>query len=317
MTASDWENPSKSAIPWKESTDMSLWSRYVSVSSVDAALLVMREADGPSCPVAGGTDLLLELQQGLHPPLHTLVDISAIPELRSIEMRGEVLFLGAAVPIRDVPANPLVREHARAIAKACDMMGGPQVRTSATLGGNVARALPAADGTTALVAMGPHAEIADSHGRRLVPLLDLYRGPGQSALAAGREILVGFHIPARRPGQSSDFGRIMRPQGVALPILNAAVWLERQEERIHDIRIVVAPAGPVPVRAVELENALRGRTFDERSVEAMLLMTRTSLRLRTSPQRATADYRYLLSEVLLRDIVMKAWESAGMVEMAA
>ena len=296
---------------------MSLWSNYVSASSVEAALLVMRETQGSARPIAGGTDLLLELQQGLYPSLKTLVDISAIPELRRIEMRAEELFLGAAVPIREVPANPLVREHALAIAKACDLMGGPQVRNSATLGGNVARALPAADGTTALVAMGAKAEIADSHGRRLVPLLDLYRGPGESTLAAGSEILVGFHIPARRAGQSSDFGRIMRPQGVALPILNAAVWLERREDRIHDIRIVVAPAGPVPSRAAELENALRGRSFDERSAEAMLLMTRTALRLRTSPQRATADYRYLLSEVLLRDTVKNAWESTGMVEMAA
>jgi carbon-monoxide dehydrogenase medium subunit len=294
---------------------MSLWSQYITVSSVDEALLNMREADGPSCLVAGGTDLLLELQQGLHPSIHTLVDISAIPELLSIEMRGEVLFLGAAVPVREVPANQLVREHARAIAKACDTMGGPQVRTSATLGGNVARALPAADGTTALVAMGAKAEIADSQGRRLVPLVDLYRGPGESTLAAGREILIGFHIPARRSGQSSDFGRIMRPQGVALPILNAAVWLERRGERIHDIRIVVAPAGPVPVRAAELEDALRGGTFDDRSAESMLLIARTSLRLRTSPRRATADYRYLLSEVLVRDTVAKAWESARTVEI--
>lgn len=296
---------------------MSLWSRYIPASSVDAALLVMREADGPACPIAGGTDLLLELQQGLHPPVHTLVDISAIPELRSIEMRGAFLFIGAAVPVREVHAHPLVGEHARAVEKACDMMGGPQVRTSATLGGNVARALPAADGTTALVAMGAEAEIADSRGRRLVPLLDLYRGPGESTLAAGREILVGFHIPARRPGQSSDFDRIMRPQGVALPILNAAVWLERRGEYIHDIRMAVGPSGPVPVRALELEDALRGKSFNDRNAETMLRLIRTSVRLRTSPQRATADYRYLMSEVLLRDIVARAWEHAGTVEMAA
>jgi len=318
VPASDPENPSKStAILWKESTDMNLWSSYITVNSVDEALLAMREADGPVCLIAGGTDILLELQQGLRPPVHTLVDISAVPELRSIELRGDVLFIGAAVPMREVPANLLVREHAQAVAKACDMMGGPQVRASATLGGNVARALPAADGTTALVALGAEVEIADSHGRRLVPLLDLYRGPGESTLAAGREIMVGFHIPARRPGQSSDFDRIMRPQGVALPILNAAVWLERRGECIHNIRIAVGPSGPVPVRALELENALLGRSYDDRSAEAMLRMIRTSLRLRTSPQRASADYRYLLSEVLLRDIIARAWEHAGMVEAAA
>jgi len=296
---------------------MSLWSNYISVNSIDEALLIMGEADGPVCPIAGGTDLLLELQQGLRPPVHTLVDISAIPELRRIELRGGVLFIGAAVPMREVPANRLVWEHAPAVAKACGMMGGPQVRASATLGGNVVRALPAADGTTALVALGAEAEIAASRGRRLVPLCDLYRGPGESTLDAGGEILVGFHIPARGRGQSSAFDRIMRPQGVALPVLNAAVWLERRGECIHDIHIAVGPSGPVPVRALELENALRGRSFNNRSAEAMLLMIRTSLRLRTSPQRASADYRYLLSEVLLRDIIARAWERAGMVEAAA
>ena len=183
---------------------MSLWSRYIPAGSVEEALEVMQETEGLACPVAGGTDLLLELQLGLHAPVHTLVDISAIPELRSIELRGEGLFLGAAVPVREIPQHPLVCEHARAVAQACDMMGGPQVRTSATLGGNVARALPAADGTTALVAMGAEVEIADSRGRRLVPLLDLYRGPGESTLAAGRE------TPGRLPHPRAPRGAVFR-----------------------------------------------------------------------------------------------------------
>ena len=133
--------------------------------------------------------------------------------------------------------------------EACGLIGGPQVRNTATLGGNVAHALPAADGTIALVALDARVEIASRDGRRLVPILNLFAGVGQSTLLADQEILVGFHLPLRKTGQASAFSRVMRPQGVALPVLNLAVWLERAGDQIHSIRIAIGPSGPVPQRA--------------------------------------------------------------------
>ena len=295
---------------------MSLWFKYVSVYSVDNALRAMGEAAAPACLIAGGTDVLLELQQGRHAPVHTLIDVSAVPELLDVELRGDSLFIGAAAPACDVATHPLVRAHARAVAEACGMIGGPQVRSAATLGGNVAHALPAADGAIALLALGAEAEIAGSCGRRRVPLPELYRGPGESALSGGREILVGFHIPTGA-GHSSAFHRIMRPQGVALPVLNAAVWMDRSEDYIRDIRIAVGPSGPVPSRAAELEATLRGKSLTGQSIGAMLRAVKTALKLRSSPGRASADYRYLLSEVLLQEVVAAAWERTAAVQAAA
>ena len=143
---------------------MKLWSNYILAATVDEAVRALAEAGGKANPVAGGTDLLLELQQGRHSPVHTLVDVSTIPDLQRLEVRGGQLFVGAGVPVARIVEHPLMRLHAPAVVEACGLIGGPQVRNTATLGGNVAHALPAADGMIALAAMDAVAEVADANG---------------------------------------------------------------------------------------------------------------------------------------------------------
>ncbi len=295
---------------------MSLWNHYLLPGSIEEALSALHNAPGPACLVAGGTDLLLELQQGHHSPVDTLVDISRLPELGCLEVRGEELFIGAGVPVGQLAESPVVCRHAEALAEACGLIGGPQVRNTATLGGNVAHALPAADGMIALVAMDAQAEIASAGAGALslrrAPLLSLFRGPGQSALAPDREILVGFYLPKRRPGQASSFLRIMRPQGVALPILNLAVWLAREGDRMIDVRLAVGPAGPVPKRAAAVENALRGAVFNQPALEQARRTWQETVTFRSSPRRASAEYRCYLSGLLLEEGLERAWHRAAL-----
>ena len=198
---------------------MPLWKHYHKALSINDALMALLNVPGDSRLLAGGTDLILDLQQKRHPSVDTLVDISSIPELRMIEERSGSLFIGAAVTLSEIVSSSLVSAHARALSDACALIGGPQVRNAATLGGNVAHALPAADGTIALLALGAEAEIADQHNVRRVPIQELFLGPGRSSLHPQRELLVGFYLPISREKVASSFKRIMRPQGVALPIL--------------------------------------------------------------------------------------------------
>ena len=85
---------------------MNLWSDYILCQSVDEALQALASASGPARPIAGGTDLLLDLQQGHTTPVHTLVDISRISELQALELRGESLFIGAGVNAFPDCGNP-------------------------------------------------------------------------------------------------------------------------------------------------------------------------------------------------------------------
>jgi CO/xanthine dehydrogenase FAD-binding subunit len=289
---------------------MTIWSKYYIAHSIEEALGVLASSPQPSLPIGGGTDLLLEIQQGLTPPVHTLVDLTQIPELNVIEERDHQLFVGAAVSINKIVASPLVHYHAQAVTEACDLIGGPQVRNTATLGGNVAHALPAADGMISLVAMDAVAEIAGLGGYRHTPILDLFSGPGVSTLETGKEILCGFYLPLRREHQASAFNRVMRPQGVALPIINMAVWLERDGDLIRDIRIAIGPSGPTPRRASAVEEYLKGKPLSEDHNNTARKLLNETMRFRTSPRRATAGYRYHLAGYLLVDLIQKAWKRA-------
>jgi CO/xanthine dehydrogenase FAD-binding subunit len=290
---------------------MTAWNTYYLAQSISDALDALANAPGEACLVAGGTDLLLDLQQGRHPPVDTLVDVTRIPELTALEVRGGRLFIGAAAPLNRVIASPLVQEHSQALYEAARLIGGPQVRNTATLGGNVGHALPAGDGTISLHCLDAQAEVANDQGCRLAPMNELYLGPGHSALQPRREMLVGFHLPLRASGEASAFRRVMRPQGVAIAILNMGVWLRRSGNVVQDVRIALGPAGPTPLRARAAEQALVGKTPDEESLSLALEALCNEARFRTSPHRATQEYRLHVAGVLLNETVSTAWERAA------
>lgn len=290
---------------------MNLWQEYLRPNNLSQALKAFAEAPGPILPIAGGTDLLLDLEQGRHSPVHTLLDVTSIVEMNALEARDGELFVGAAVPVNRIILDPMAHAHTEALTEACDLIAGPQVRNVATLGGNVAHALPAADGTIALLALNAQAEVAGSAGIRRVPFKDLFLGPGKSALKQGEELLVGFYLPLAKPGQASCFKRIMRPQGVALPILNCAVRLERENDTINDVRIAVGPGGGTPFHATQAEDILRGQSLNETTIESALEALLAQAQFRTSARRASADYRRHIVSGLFRDVVETAWSRTG------
>jgi len=292
---------------------MPLWKNYHLVRSSQEALEILAAAQSDSRSaslVAGGSDLLLDLLQGRHAPVDTLVDITAVPEMNVLEIRQDRLYIGAAVPLNRIVASDLVRQHAEAVYEACYLIGGPQVRNTATLGGNVGHALPAADGTISLLAMDSLAEVADLTGCRFVPVETLFLGPGRSALVPGCELLMGFSIPLRQPGQGSSFRRIMRPQGVAIAILNMAAWVDRDGDRIRRARLSIGPAGPTPFRARAAEQRLEGRSLSEETLTVACQALLADAHFRTSPHRATAEYRRHMAGVLLEETLTTAWERA-------
>ncbi len=270
---------------------MNLWQEYKRPASIFEAIQNLTSASGSVMPIAGGTDLLLDLKQGRHAPVHTLIDLTFVPEMTVLELRGDELYIGAAVPVNRVALDPLTGTHAQALTEAANLIAGPQVRNTATLGGNVAHALPAADGTIALTALDAQAEVASPTGTSRMPFTSLFAGPGKSALDKSKEIIVGFYLPISKPHQASCFKRIMRPQGVALPILNCAAWLERESEIVKDIHIAVGPGSSTPFRATEAEAALRGQIVNSENLNCTIESLLGQAKFRTSARRASADYR--------------------------
>jgi xanthine dehydrogenase FAD-binding subunit len=289
---------------------MNLWQEYLRPTNLSQALKAFAEASGPAVPIAGGTDLLLDLEQGHHAPIHTLVDVTSIAEMNALELRGNELFVGASVPVNRIVLDPLTGQHSQALVEACNLIAGPQVRNVATLGGNVAHALPAADGTIALLALNAEAEIASFSDNRRIPFAELFVGPGKSSLKHGEELIVGFYLPLSKKGQASCFKRIMRPQGVALPIINLAIWLERTNNKVSQIRIAVGPGGPTPWRATDAEKALLGKPLNDETFNVALEALLAHVGFRSSARRASSDYRRHLVTMLFKDTLITAWNRA-------
>jgi carbon-monoxide dehydrogenase medium subunit len=216
--------------------------------------------------------------------------------------------VGAAVTHTEIVKSERLVQQATCLVESCGVIGGPQVRNVATLGGNVAHALPAADGVTALVVLDAQAEVAAANGRSWRPILSLFQGPGISSLDHGRELLTRFRFSAGGPGMGTAFKRIMRPQGVALPILACAVWVQVREGDVageawdavvEQARICIGPVRPVPARAGQAEAALCGRPLSA-ALDECVAAAQAEFTPRTSKHRATADYRVEMMAVLLR-----------------
>ncbi len=313
---------------------MTLWEHYHLPRSVDEALSSLAAYDGRACVVAGGTDLLLELQQGRKPPVAALVDVTRVSEMTQIAETDGYIHVGAAVTHTRIVASPLLAARATCLVESCGVIGGPQVRNVGTLGGNVAHALPAGDGTISLVALEAEAEIAVSRQPSVVsrewrPVLSLFKGPGKSALDRSRELIVRFRFRGAGSGEGSAFKRMMRPQGVALPIMGMAVWLRvehRERSKAHpalsaaegpkgtivaEARIALGPAGPTPMRATKAETYLSGIPLVDDVLPQLADLVLREAQLRTSPHRATADYRAELIPVLLERALKLAHRRAA------
>jgi CO/xanthine dehydrogenase FAD-binding subunit len=289
---------------------MPLWKDYHLPVSVDEAVGLLARYDGKARVVAGGTDLILDLQQGNEHPVEALVDVTRIVGLNEIREEAGFILIGAGVTHTQIVASELLHRKATSLVEASYVVGGPQVRNVATIGGNVAHALPAADGTTALNALDAEVEVASFSGRRWIPFTALFLGPGKSAIDSTREVLTALRCKATAPHEGSAASRIMRPQGVALPIMNFSTWVRVIDNRIAEVALAVAPVAPTPFRCKQTEAFLAGKPATSESIEAAVDVLLSECKPRTSPHRATAEYRREVLPVLLRRTLSKAIERA-------
>ena len=293
---------------------MNIWKHYYTPATVEEALGLLAEYAGSARIIAGGTDLLIDLQFGERlREVEALVDLTHIAGMTMISADDAGCVVGAAVTHTAITESPLLEARATCLVESCGVVGGPQVRNVATLGGNVAHALPAGDGTTSLIALDAEAEVAWGDGRReRLPLAQLFKGPGISALDSSRDVLVAFRFRLCGERDGTAFHRIMRPQGVALPILGCAVWVRVSEERdcYEEARVSIAPVAPIPVRAAAVEAALRGQPISAATLDRAVEAAHESLQPRTSKYRATGDYRQHMIGTLLRRTLPLAVERA-------
>lgn len=288
---------------------MRLFQEYLQPQTVDEALQFLSSGKGTTAVVAGGTDLLLDIRQGRHAPVDQLIDVSGILEMQEVALDGDYIYLGAAVTHKQIITNQLLQEHAQCVVEGCGLIGGPQVRNVATIGGNIAHGLPAGDGTVSLLALDTEIRIASQEGIKCQPLIEIFAGPGKVTFDREKELVVGFRFAEKGPKEASAFHRVMRPQGVAIAILNMAAWVKLDKNGgLVNVRISCGPAGPKPFRALKTEVYLTGKSWDESVYQKAAEILAQEVSLRTSPHRATKEYRHKLLPQLLKIVLDRAIE---------
>ncbi len=236
--------------------------------------------------VAGGTDLLVRIKHGHQRP-PALISLRALPELQVLD-EAEELRIGAAVPMGRLLRSEALQQRYPVLAEAMAVLGSPQIRNVATLGGNLCNASPAADTAPALLVLDARVELASAAGSRQLPLAQFFCGPGETSLAPG-ELMTCIVLPPSKPGCRARYLRKTRV-GMDLAKLSLAALLELDGARCLKARLAVGAVAPVPLRLKEVERALEGQLLSDALIEAQ----RSAVQRLVAPiddLRSTADYR--------------------------
>ena len=277
-------------------------------STVDECLAALSEG-GEVRVVAGGTDLLPQMKNGLVKPAR-VVDLSGIPDLKKLEIGSDgALHIGAAVTARDVELSGIVRDGFAGVAEGAGVIGSFQVRNLATVGGNVCNAAPSADVSPPLVAMDAVVVVAGPDGQRLLPITDFFQGVRRTALQPG-ELVVEVVVPAAGANSGGTYLRHTPRRELDIAVVGVGTQLTVQDGKCTKARIALGAVAPVIVRATEAEAALEGKEVTPELLDKAATLAVNSARP-ISDQRGSAEYRTHLVRVLTRRTLTTALERAS------
>jgi aerobic carbon-monoxide dehydrogenase medium subunit len=287
---------------------------YIRPQSLEEACAALRCDDRSVKPLAGGTDLIVQMKDGgLRPK--ALVSLRDVPGLRFIRLNEDgSLEIGAATTLAAIENSPDVLKHFPAIAEAASFIGSVQVRERATVGGNLCNAAPSADTASILVAYGAQATIGDGSGERTVPLEEFFTGPGQTVLRPG-EILVKITVPAP---PANSFGKYYKTFRSAMDCCTVGVAIcatfAEGSAAVRDVRLVMGAVAPTPMRAPACEGLVRGAVLDDELITTVGARAAEEIRP-IDDVRASAAYRRVLADVLTRRALAAArsWAQEGVV----
>ena len=236
---------------------VAMWQQYFQPQALDEALALLARYGENARIVAGGTDVIVELSRGIR-PTSTLIDVTALPGLRNIDLTDGIISLGALTTHNDVVASPLCRQRALPLAQACWEVGAPQIRTRGTVAGNLITASPANDTITPLIALDAEIVLVSARGERVLRLGDFYLGVRRTALAPD-ELLREIHFPAMCENQRGHFVKLGLRRAQAISVIDAAVVLTFAGNAVTEARIALGSLAPTIVRPGTAEDFLVGK----------------------------------------------------------
>jgi len=283
--------------------------RYVAPPTVDEAVRAFAAAAGAGRILAGGTDLLVQMRNGMVKP-GVIIDIKKIEELRSVTRTADGGFrIGAAVAGAELAENAAFRKVWPGVLEAVNLIGSKQVQGRASPGGNLCHGSPAADSVPAMIAAGAVLTIAGPNGRRELPVEKFPAGPGRTNLAPG-EILVSFTLPARPKGSGDAYLRMIPRTEMDIAVVGCGVSLTMEGGVVKAARVGLGAVAPTALLVEDAARALIGSKLDDAAIEKAAAACRAVCKP-INDKRGTIEYRTKVAGVLLKRVAAIAAERAG------
>lgn len=267
-------------------------------TSLRDAIQLLSRHNGSARPLAGGTDLIDQMRIGRLTP-GVVIDLKRIAELNVLRLDAQGLHVGAAVPCCRIYGDATVVKQYSALSDSCHVIGGVQIQSRASLGGNLCNSGPAADSTPSLIALGGVCVIAGPNGNREVPVEAFCTGPGKNVLQPG-ELLVEIRFPAPTPHSGSHYRRMIprNEMDIAIVGVGAAVQLDPTGKSIVSARIALSAVAPTPLLVQKASAFLAGKSVSD----DLLKQAGQAAQEAVSPitdMRGTKEYRVHVTGVLV------------------
>lgn len=276
-----------------------MWREYINTTSTDEVTRILAEKRERARIVAGGTDLILELERGVRKGIETLIDVTRIPQLKQIIIdEDDVIHLGALVTHNDCAASKLIRKRAYPLARAAWEVGAPQIRNRGTIAGNIITASPANDTITPLMALGAKVTLLSARGARVVPLKKFYTGVRKTVMEAD-EMLVDIAFPAMTKSQRGTFIKLALRRAQAISVVNAALILDLKSDTVKSASITLGSVTPIIAHATKAEKFLAGKKLNDKNIaEAAELAVKSATPI--DDVRGSASYRREMVRVTVK-----------------
>src|SRR5215468_1211972 len=282
--------------------------KYEAPSSLGDAIALLARASGTSRVLAGGTDVIVQMETDLIEP-ELLVDIKRIAEVRKITPESGGFRVGAAVPGMEIVNHAAFCRAWPGVVDGVKLIGSIQIKGRASMGGNLCNASPAADSVPPLVAAGAIARVVGPNGVREVPVEDIPTGPGKTSLAKG-EIVVSFFLPPR-PARSGDAYQRFTPRTeMDIAVVGIAVSLTLDAGgTCTAARMALGAVAPTVLLVKEGAAALTGTRLDRAALDRLAEAASAACRP-IDDKRGTKEYRIKVAGVLARRTAQQALERA-------
>lgn len=284
------------------------WFDYLAPQGLEEVVDIFAEKGDRAKALAGGTDLILFMEQGRVRP-DWVVEIPTVSPFIGIGQRDGQVRLGSRVTMRELEASFLIRQIFPALSAAAGEVGSVQIRNLATIGGNICTASPAGDTLPVLLVLNASVKLCRKGDERLIPLTEFFVGPGKTIMEPD-EVLTEIFLPVPEGHVGMSFYKLAVRRYMDIATVNVAAFVRvNRDGLITDARLALGSVAPKPIRAYEAEERLKGNPLNDRLLDEAAKLAQGA----TSPisdQRGSAAYKRIMAYRLTKRVVSWAYREA-------